>query len=453
MTGRRVLVALFVVMLPLVTPKIRASDEIQYFSHLRSLVFDRDLDFANEYQHFYDQDPVGLAGFKATFLDRREPVTQRHINFAPVGCAVLWSPFYLVAHAGVLLARVAGAAVAADGFSKPYAAAVCYASAFYGFIGLLFTHDALRRWGGFSDAAATASVATLWWGSPLLYYMTLASAFAHSTAVLMIGLLLWVALRTAFRDRWSLGEAALIGGLGGLAYLVYEKELLNLAVPGVLLAAWARRTRRFVDAARWLAVMIGTALVVSVPQCLAYKSLNGSYGPSTLVRRKMILWSPHFFEVLLDPGHGMFVWSPLLLVAFAGLVWLGLRVRAPMNVALLTAFVLQIWICGAVDSWHQAGAFGSRRFVSATPTLAFGLAAVVAFAWQRWGRVVAAGLLAVFVWWNVSLMVQFGLKLMDRQALEWPLVARNQFVEVPRRLGRVVFLFFTDRERILQETR
>jgi hypothetical protein len=59
--------------------------------------------------------------------------------------------------------------------------------------------------------------------------------------------------------------------------------------------------------------------------------------------------------------------------------------------------------------------------------------------------------LALFAWWNVSLMVQFGLKLMDRQRLEWPKVAVSQFTEVPERLGRVAVLFFTDRERLVRE--
>src|SRR5215217_4714258 len=95
------LVAALLLTLPLVTPKIRGADEIEYFSYLRSAAFDRDLEFGNEYQHFYDADPAGLAGFKATFLDGREPQTGRHINFAPLGSALLWSPFYLLAHLGV----------------------------------------------------------------------------------------------------------------------------------------------------------------------------------------------------------------------------------------------------------------------------------------------------------------------------------------------------------------
>ena len=89
--------------------------------------------------------------------------------------------------------------------------------------------------------------------------------------------------------------------------------------------------------------------------------------------------------------------------------------------------------------------------MAATPVFAWGLAALLAAAIPRAGRAAPAAILAVFAWWNVSLMVQFGLRLMDRQRLEWPRVAKNQFVEVPPRLLRAAALFFSDRERLVKE--
>ena len=53
------LVALFVVTLPAVTPRLYSSDEVQYFSYLRSLWFDHDVSFENEYRYFYDRTPPG----------------------------------------------------------------------------------------------------------------------------------------------------------------------------------------------------------------------------------------------------------------------------------------------------------------------------------------------------------------------------------------------------------
>jgi hypothetical protein len=450
LSGRALLVGLFVLTLPLVTPRIRAADEIECFAYLPSLVFDRDLAFGNEYQRFYDRDPASLQGFKATFLERREPRTGRHINFAPLGAALLWSPAYLAAHAGVLLARALGSDVAADGLSRPYEAAACYASALYGLLGLLLLHDALTRFSGFGDRLAGATLAALWLGSPLLYYMTLAPAFAHAPSLFAVSLVLWLSLRLLARGGGTAGEWALVGLAVGLAGLVREQDALFGIVPAavVLLAArtggWAR------SASNALALGVGAALAF-LPQLLAYHALNGRFRPSSLVARKMSYGSPHFLEVLFDPGHGLFAWTPLLLVATLGLLLALLKRREPVVALLAAALLLQVWINGSVESWTQAGAFGSRRFVSATPAFAWGLAFALSWALPRVGRRVAALALGLFVWWNVSLMVQFGLRLMDRQRLEWPRVAVSQLTEVPPRLGRALRLFFTDRERLVKE--
>jgi hypothetical protein len=450
-SGARTLAALFVLTLPLVTPKIRGADEIEYYAYLRSLVFDLDLEFGNEYRHFYEQDPAGLAGFKATFLDLREPRTGRHINFAPIGSALLWSPFYLLTHLGVLVARGMGAEVAADGFSWPYLAAVCYASALYGFLGLLLTHRLLRR-SGIGEPAATWAVAALWLGTPVLYYHTLAGGFSHANSILTVALVLWLSPwrgdeRPGAARRWLV-----IGAAGGLAAMVREQDLLFLTVPAalLLLSTWHARswTGGLVRAA-----LLGCGAVLSfVPQLLAYHAINGRFGPSTLVARKMSYGSPHFFQVLVDPGHGLFFWSPLILVAVIGL-GLALRSRKPLPWLLALAFLLQVWINGSVESWSLAGAFGARRFISTTPCFAFGLATLLGSAWAARRPLASGAVLLVFVWWNVSLMMQFGLRLMDRQRLEWPKVAVNQVVEVPVRAGRVLHLFFTDRERLVRESR
>jgi hypothetical protein len=450
--GRRLLLGVFMVTLPLVTLKVRGADEIQYFSHLRSLVFDRDLDFANEYAYFHERDPQGLAGFKSTFIDKREPLTGRRINFTPIGTALLWSPVYLLAHAGVELARALGAEVLADGFSRPYLAAVGYASALYALLGLLLIHDGLVRFGGFADGDAALALGALWLGTPLLYYVTLAPAFSHACSLFVIALVVWLWLRLRARPETNLPGWAILGAAVGLCGLVREQDALIGVVPAADLAFRAWRRAEWRPAILRALVLGSAAFLVFLPQLFAYRALNGAFGPSRLVTQKMRYLSPHFLEVLVDPGHGLFVWSPLLLLAVAGLGFAWRRGEGAVP-PLALALLLQVWINGSVDSWSQAGAFGSRRFVGITVVFAWGLAALVELMRPRLRQWGTAGLLAVFVWWNVSLIVQFGLRLMDRQRLEWPKVAVNQFTEVPRQAGRVAFLFFTDRERLVREGR
>jgi len=75
------------------------------------------------------------------------------------------APFYAVADLGVRLARIAGAQVAADGFSRPYLAAVAYGSACYGFLAILLSVFVARRVVGEGPLAA----AIVWIGTPLSF--------------------------------------------------------------------------------------------------------------------------------------------------------------------------------------------------------------------------------------------------------------------------------------------
>jgi len=97
--GLIVIVALFALLLPLATPRIYATDEVQYYVYLRSLRFDGDLDFANDYQRFAELNP--RSGIEGSLLqpNRIRPKTGRYGNIAPVGAAIMWAPFFLLADA------------------------------------------------------------------------------------------------------------------------------------------------------------------------------------------------------------------------------------------------------------------------------------------------------------------------------------------------------------------
>src|SRR5262245_45042390 len=93
---------LFLVLLPVVTRRLYASDEIQYFAFLRSAWFDHDFSFDNEYRYFDQHGVAARSGFRETFLESTSPTGLRK-NFGTVGCAILWAPSYA---AGDLTAHV-----------------------------------------------------------------------------------------------------------------------------------------------------------------------------------------------------------------------------------------------------------------------------------------------------------------------------------------------------------
>jgi uncharacterized membrane protein YbaN (DUF454 family) len=275
--------------------------------------------------------------------------------------------------------------------------------------------------------------------------MTAAPAFAHAPSIFAVSLLFFLWLRA--RDKDTVFAWVLMGFSAGLAMLIREQAALFLTAPGLDLGLRLVKgdVKRAIE--RGVAVL-GATFLAFIPQLLAYQALNGTFGPTQLVQRKMDFGSPHFIDVLVSPGHGLLAWTPLLIVAFFGLTRSIGRLGA-LGVVLTAALLAQVYINGSVLSWHQAGAFGSRRFVDSTVLFVIGLAFGLMAVRTRTQKII----LALAIWWNVSLMVQFGLKLMDRQQLDWPGVAVRQVTEVPKRILYTAKLYFTDPEALVRSTR
>ena len=476
-----VLVSAFVLSLPAVTPRIYASDEIQYFSYLRSLWFDRDVSFENEYRYFFDRNIGRGEGFHATFLNQHTEAGRRP-SFATIGSAILWSPFYAAAD---LVTRIGGGP--ADGFSRAYVAGAAYGSAFYGFAAILLSIAAARRLAGPGLLAGVI----VWLGTPLLFYMYVSPPYSHACSAFAVALFVTVWLKV--RDRWTVGGAIALGLSGALMAMVREQDVflaLGPAVDFVLSAlrngraglsrdeakgpigsargpsaARSRRARasgggapRALINADTVAPALagGFAFAVGLlPQLFAYKALNGHFGPSTLVTRKMNWQAPHALQVLASPEHGFFLWTPLAALAIAGLFVLAVGnrradVRRIAWCAILMV-ALQIYVSGSVESWTVAGAFGQRRFVALTIMLTIGLAGLIAAVRRGAWQAVLGTALGLCVWWNLALIVEFGTGLMNRQRLEPGRNAYDAFVTLPRQLPSLAYRYFADRSSFYRQ--
>jgi hypothetical protein len=454
-----VLTLLFIASLPAVTARIYASDEVQYFAFLRSFWFDGDVSFENEYRYFYDRGIAHSVGFYDTHLERVTE-TGRRINFGTIGAAILWAPFYAAGDVTARLLHAADRDVALDGYSKPYIAAVCYGSAFYGFCALLLSMAAARRL-GFAPLAATMAI---WAGTPFLFYMYVAPPMAHACSAFAVSLVLWIWLR--IRDTWPTDGVAALGAAGALMAMVREQDALLLCGPAVdfALFAWRRvEAEPWPRAIRVLAVRAlaaaGTFAIAYAPQAFVYIRLNGHLGPSRLVIRKMSWSAPHALQVLFSPEHGFFIWTPVAALAMAGLVWMTLAprrqdaVRRPwraVGACLLLMIAMQVYSAGSVESWTVAGAFGQRRFVAVTPLLVVGLSALAHSVAARRTRSVLAVVAVVAVYWNLALIAEFATGLMDRQRLDPPRNAYDAFVTIPRMAPDLAYRYLFRRASFYQ---
>lgn len=436
---RAALLLLAIALAPLTTLRLYAADEIEYFAYLRSAVFDRDLDFTDEYRWFVERDPREYDDFARTFLVPRT-AAGRAPNNAPIGCALLWAPFYVPV---VALERVLGWEASPPGYSRLDFSAVCIASMLYGVAGLLLVNEICRRFAG-ARAAFQATV-LVWLGTNLLFYLYVTPPMSHAGSFFASALLLWAWLRG--EGRW--GDAVAVGLLGGLAASVRWQDTLFLLPPlAAPLLTGAVRDRESVR--RWLLhglVLAAAFLFAFLPQLVVWWRLNGSLTPFGVisVQGRFSLAAPSLGGVLFSPFHGLFVWMPILVPAFVGLALLSARDGCGRAIAL--GVLAQIYLLSGYVVAFGHG-FGQRLFVSSLPAAAVGLAVFAERAAPRWPRWAAAGgVLAV--WWNLSLVVQHSIGLVPRnQGVTLGTLVYNQLVEVPRRLPDVARRYLFDRRSL-----
>jgi hypothetical protein len=396
-------------------PEDLRADSASYYAYLRSAAFDRDLDFANEWQHWgYAEMPITPTG--------------RRFNQHTVGPAILWSPFFALSHAYV---KLGASGYEADGYSVPYLRSSALGTMTAALIGawLLGAMLATRV----SARAAAVAVVGAVVVSPVAFYLFVVPGMAHGLTFALAAALVWAVDRVLVAPtlrRWVV-VGALTGALGLVRLQAGAVALLPLIVGIVQLA------KRGVD---WRAPVAGalTALLAFSPQFLVWKVLYGSFfklpaGPGTRSWGPGLGFfdprSPRALDVLLSADHGLFTWTPAVLLGLAGL-FLVLRKWPLLAAGGLAVTAVTVWVNGSMADWWGADAFGGRRFDVIVPFVAIGFAAWLDFC-RRHPLAAPVFVLGAFGLWNTGLAALYrGRVVGDTSALED--VASRQVRQVRR---------------------
>src|ERR1700730_2504453 len=287
----------------------------------------------------------------------------------------------------------------------------------------------------------------IWWASSLPVYMYFNPAWSHAHSAFTVSLFVYYWHQT--RDQRTLRQWFVLALIAGLMLNVYYVNvmLLMIVVIEALREYWAAFRRGtaggpavlqlFAKHVLFVAVMLLCLLPTFVTRYIVYGSpFESGYGSV-----QHWAWrSPYFIAVLFSSEHGLFSWTPLLLLATAGLIlfkWREPRVGTPL---LAAALVFYAFIACYPD-WAGISSFGNRFFVSLTPLFILGLSVLLArtatlFRTQRAAAATSSIVLAAFMLWNAAFMFQWGAHLIPpRGPISWTQMIRNQFQVVPRHLA------------------
>lgn len=456
----RVLLLIFLLTIPLLNPWVRG-DGVGYYAYARAPLIEHNLDFTHDYQfandNFREARCDGNGRPKPEFRTR----TGHLDNHFSVGPAMLWSPFLIIVHAAVLLARALGSEVPADGFCAPYRYAMAFGTGLYGFLGLWLSF----RLAGKYFAPAWSFIATLavWWASPLPVYMYFNPSWSHAHSAFIVALFLWY--WDATRESRSLPQWLILGLIAGLMLDVYYPNLMILAV--LAAEALAQYNRIFRSGplfspglvqlvARHLLFGLVVCLVM-VPTFLSRWIVYGGPFETGYVSIRDYLWrSPVFFSVLFSSNHGLLSWTPLLGFAILGLLLFAFRLPK-VGIPLLSAMLAFYLFVSFYPDWAGISSFGNRFFVSLTPLFIFGLAQLLERVGARLRQprialAVSSAVLTCFVLWNLGLIYQWGTHLVPaRGPISFRQATYNQFCVVPGELISRLPFYFRRRSDLMRQ--
>jgi len=455
------LLIIFLFSLVLINPWIRG-DGVGYYAFARAPLIEHSLDFQQDYLNAnsgFREHRVDQSGKPKAFFRTRTGHLDNHFS---VGPAILWAPFLVVAHGGVLVARAGGSSVAADGFSAPYRWAAAFATALYGFLGLLISYRfasqyAPKRW------AALATVG-VWWGSSLPVYMYFNPFWSHAHSAFTVALFLWYWHAT--RSGRTLRQWFILAFFTGLMLSVYFANvtlLVVLLVEAVSQYRGAFRPSSNADSPPPGALLLRhtifcvTTLACMIPTFLSRQSVYGNAFESGYTPLREWFWrSPFFGAVLFSSNHGLFSWTPLLLFSILGLFFFW-RSEPFLGGALVAATLAFYFFIASYPDWAGISSYGNRFFVSLTAMFILGLSVAL----ERFARLFrtpaaalasVAAVLSLLVIWNLGFVYQWGAHLIaSRGPISWSEMVHNQFYVVPRRLSADLQLYLFKRRDLMQQ--
>jgi len=305
-----------------------------------------------------------------------------------MGLSVMWLPFFIAGH---ITALITGAD--AGGYSEPYKFFLLVSALFYLLTGLIYLRRILIT--HYSDKVASLIIAGFAFGTNLYWYTLFQGTMAHVYSFALICAFVWYTMQ--WHGAWSGVRLGLLLGLISLVRPTNTIIVIFFLFYGVVTGRdLINRFKSMAADYRYLLLMALAAMLVWVPQMIYWKEVTGhwlyfSYGSD----ERFFFGDPAIIKGLFSWRKGLFIYTPLLLFAFAGIIILWLR-RSPHALSVTLFAPLNIYIIFSWWCWWYGGGFGQRAFIDSYALMAVAAAALLTFAFSSGKRWLRAGIITAY---------------------------------------------------------
>jgi hypothetical protein len=326
---------------------IIVGDGVSYYAMTLSLLRDHDFDLQNQKREI----PNVMAPVNA--------VTGKPAPMYSCGFALLYLPsLYVADFAASHIPAFASLQPYSQNsrFPFPHAAGIFLASCLIGLFTLLASYYFLTVRNSFSPWLAALIVILVFAGTPLMFYTFVMASYSHAADSFLAAAIFCLIFFQRKFTVWKIEfRNILLGFLLGLSVLLRNNNiaLIPPAVGGLLFMERADGWKR--AAMTLFEIFLGALPVIAVQ----IEFNLSQYGKVLAVGYRVQTESGFLFEMLFHPWAGMFVWSPITILALAGLVVGAIQKRSEGVIALLAVISVMVTV-QFQPNWWGGCSFGQR---------------------------------------------------------------------------------------------
>jgi Dolichyl-phosphate-mannose-protein mannosyltransferase len=322
------------------------------------------------------------------------------------GLAIILSPAFFAGH---LLSGALGEAQ--DGFSWPYQLCITLWSFIIAFLGLFVLRKALLLL--FDDLISAVVMLLIVFGTNyfIIVGTSLSTPHTHLFTIYALAIYYNIKLHENYKRKYWIYVALSIG----LACLARPTELLLLIIPvfwGCFSISDLRQKLSLLFRTQSVNIILFVLVMflMASPQLVYWKITTGHFFFMSYTNpgEGLDFLNPHTLNFLFSYRKGWFIYTPLMLIAFFGFVYL-YKSNRKIFTGILLFVILNVYILSSWSCWWYAFCYGQRSMVQSLPVMAILLGYVILslrkknlMKWLGVWAIVLAVSLNVFQMWQYT---------------------------------------------------
>ncbi|MEO6133002.1 MAG: hypothetical protein ABIQ02_14230 [Saprospiraceae bacterium] len=303
------------------------------------------------------------------------------VNKYAIGQAVMYSPFFFLAHGYALLTK----SYPADGYSRPYQVAIWLGSFLISLFGLLQLRRILLLF--FQDHIVTWVLIALGLATNWMEYAAISNGMNHTWLFSLLCVLLLCTIHFHQKQDWL--SVFGIGFSIGLATLTRPTEIIWIFIP--ILWGIHSVSERFSFLIRhWKKCVVAAilaGLMISI-QMIYWKYVANEWIIYSYGDQGFSWFHPKIWRGLMGVNVGWWIHTPIMLIAMIGFYGLYKKDKPVFWPTFVTG-MLAIYITLSWGHWESGGGLGQRNLIQVYPLFSFPLAMMITwFNERKWGRVI-----------------------------------------------------------------